>query len=344
MATIRKRGARWQVQVRRQGIQCISKSFLLRADAEAWGRQKEVELDRGEFVWQTNANPKMTVGDLLTRYLTEITPAKRGNVPEAARIKTMLKTELAATRLKLLKSAHIASYRDQRLTKVTKGSVRRELAILQHCIIIALREWQLIATNPMAGVTKPADNPSRSRRPSEAELQAIAVSLLCVRNPVIRQVFQFALATGMRRGEVLSLEWQHVHWQNKTAFLPMTKNGERRTVPLSPQALDVLGHRARENTHDRAKDITQLSGPVFPITANAMRLAWERMRTRAKIKDLRFHDLRHEAISRFFEMGLSVPEVALISGHKDKRMLFRYTHLRADDIAQKIASISRKEE
>ena len=342
MATIRKRGARWQVQVRRQGIQCISRSFLLRADAEAWGRQKEVELDRGEFVWQTNANPKMTVGDLLTRYLTEITPAKRGDVPEAARIKTMLKAELATTRLKLLKSAHIASYRDHRLSKVSQGSVRREMAILQHCMGVAIREWQLIATNPMAGVTKPTDNQSRSRRPSETELHSIAVSLLGVRNPVTRQVFQFALATGMRRGEVLSLEWQHVDWQNKTAFLPMTKNGERRTVPLSPQALDVLGHRARENTHNSAEDTTQLSGPVFPITANAMRLAWERMRTRAKIKDLRFHDLRHEAISRFFEMGLSVPEVALISGHKDKRMLFRYTHLRAEDVAAKILSLARK--
>jgi len=101
MATIRKRGARWQVQVRRQGIQCISRSFLLRADAEAWGRQKEVELDRGDFSWQTNAHPKMTVGDLLSRYLMEITPAKRGNVPEAARIKAMLTSELATIRLKL---------------------------------------------------------------------------------------------------------------------------------------------------------------------------------------------------------------------------------------------------
>ena len=134
MATIRKRGVRWQVQVRRQGFQCISKSFLLRADAEAWGRQKEVELDRGEFSWQTNANPKLTVADLLSRYLTEITPTKRGHVPEAARIKAMLNTELAATRLRLLKPTHIASYRDQRLSKVSQGSVRREMAILQHCM------------------------------------------------------------------------------------------------------------------------------------------------------------------------------------------------------------------
>ena len=243
MATIRKRGARWQVQVRRQGIQCISKSFLLRADAKAWGRQKEVELDRGEFVWQTNAYPKMTVGDLLRRYLIEITPAKRGHVPETARIKVMLNTELAATRLRILKSAHIANYRDHRLSKVSSGSVRREMAILQHCISVALREWQLIATNPMAGVTKPTDNPSRSRRLSEDELGSISALLLGNRNPLVRQAFQFALATGMRRGEVLSLEWQNVNLESKTALLPMTKNGDKRTVPLSPRAIEVLHQR-----------------------------------------------------------------------------------------------------
>ncbi len=76
---------------------------------------------------------------------------------------------------------------------------------------------------------------------------------------------------------------------------------------------------------------------MFPMTANAVRLAWERLRRRAGITDLHFHDLRHEAISRFFEKGLSVPEVALISGHRDYRMLFRYTHLRAEDIVEKLA-------
>jgi integrase len=253
----------------------------------------------------------------------------------------MLKAELATTRLQLLKSAHIASYRDQRLSKVSQGSVRREMAILQHCIGVAHREWQLIATNPTMGVTKPIDNPSRSRRPSEAELNNIAEALLAIRNPVSRQVFQFALATGMRRGEVLSLEWQHLDWNSKTAFLPMTKNGDSRTIPLSPQALDVLKQRLNQLSNYCS---TPRPDRVFPITANALRLTWERMRIRTKIKDLRFHDLRHEAISRFFELGLSVPEVALISGHKDTRMLFRYTHLRAEDIAQKIAAIPIKQE
>ena len=78
---------------------------------------------------------------------------------------------------------------------------------------------------------------------------------------------------------------------------------------------------------------------VFPISANCLRLAWERCRDKSHIKGLRFHDLRHEAVSRFFEMGLSVPEVALISGHKDVRQLFRYTHLKPENLIAKYSSI-----
>ena len=97
-------------------------------------------------------------------------------------------------------------------------------------------------------------------------------------------------------------------------------------VPLSTKAVCVL-QQQRSRTGLRP----------FPVTSNAFRLAWDRLRSRAGINDLRFHDLRHEAISRFFEMGLSIPEVALISGHKDVKMLFRYTHMRVDSVVSKLA-------
>ena len=75
---------------------------------------------------------------------------------------------------------------------------------------------------------------------------------------------------------------------------------------------------------------------MFAITEDGVRMAWKRLVKRAGLSNLRFHDLRHEAVSRFFERGLSVPEVALISGHRDVRMLFRYTHPRPEDIAEKL--------
>jgi integrase len=120
------------------------------------------------------------------------------------------------------------------------------------------------------------------------------------------------------------MQWADVDLEGRTVFLRNTKNGDPRTVPLSPRAIEIIGSMPR--TGDK----------VFPMTPNALRLAWERLRRRAGISGLRFHDLRHEAVSRFFEKGLNMPEVAAISGHRDPRMLMRYTHPKAEAIAAKL--------
>ena len=127
----------------------------------------------------------------------------------------------------------------------------------------------------------------------------------------------------MRRSEILKLRWCDIDFKNGFAFLFDTKNGEDRKVPLTKRCERLL------------QKVPQVHEKVFPITANCLRLAWGRARAKADIKDLRFHDLRHEAISRFFEMGMSVPEVALISGHKDVRQLLRYTHLNPTSVFRK---------
>ena len=129
----------------------------------------------------------------------------------------------------------------------------------------------------------------------------------------------------MRRGEILGITWECVDFDSRTVHLPITKNGSSRDVPLSSKATQIL----------KGQNERQLPCP-FPVTDNAFRLAWDRLRSRADLGDLRFHDLRHEAISRFFEMGLSMPEVALISGHKDPRMLFRYTHIKPESVLAKL--------
>lgn len=118
-----------------------------------------------------------------------------------------------------------------------------------------------------------------------------------------------------------------VDWINGLLTIPVTKTGRPRTIPLRDSAIEILKRQAVGKGKDDR---------LFPLSANAFRLAWERLKRRAGIQDLRFHDLRHEAISRFFEDGLSLPEVALISGHRDPRQLFRYTHLEASKIAAKL--------
>lgn len=335
MATFRKRGNKWQAQVRLKGKTPISQSFSRKSDAEAWARRTEVALENQPTDESSTAKP--TLFDLLDRYERDITPTKRGHSAERYRLRTLKAHQIASLSIDKLTPVEVAAYRDHRLAKVKPPSVKRELAILQHCLQVAASEWgiaDLLEKNPAAAISKPSSGRPRDRRCNDEEACKIAENLRATRNPYVKHAITFAIATGMRRGELLSLPWANVDLTSRVAFLPLTKNGEARVVPLSSLAVNVLTDVRRITT---MQDRPAL---VFPMSANALRLAWERLKRRAGIEDLRFHDLRHEAISRFFELGLSVPEVALISGHKDARMLFRYTHLKAEKVAEKLQCLT----
>ena len=123
------------------------------------------------------------------------------------------------------------------------------------------------------------------------------------------------------------MRWRDVSFEKHTLRIPITKNGYARTIPLSGPALALL-----QGLRDQTGFAVER---VLPITENAAKMAWKRLIKRARLENLRFHDLRHEAISRFFEKGLNMPEVALSSGHRDPR-IFRYTHPRAEEVAAKL--------
>lgn len=331
MASFRKRGDRWQVQVRRQGATPLTKTFTLKADAEQWARQTEARLDQGDIPMSRRTLGGSTLATLLTRYRAEVTPTKRGHLQERYRLDQLLKDKLAALPLEKLSSQHIASYRDQRLRSVQGVTVRRELALLRHVIEVARIDWGIpIAGNPVADIRLPRLPAARNRRLSPQEHAVLMDHVERSRARHLGPVVRFALETGMRRGEILAARWEHVDWAAGTLWVPETKTGYARKVPLSPAARELL-------STVRPACPMGPSGHVFPTSANAIRLSWERLVRRIGIEDLHFHDLRHEAISRFFERGLSIPEVALISGHRDFRMLFRYTHLRAEDVVAKLA-------
>jgi len=192
----------------------------------------------------------------------------------------------------------------------------REFNILQHIFSTVIKEWGYPIANPFHQIRKPNGNFRRERRLSEAEYTFLVKGNYP--QQILRNIIELAIETAMRRGEILNIKQEHIKGQ--TLLIPETKNGHPRTIPLTKRALYIL-----ENS--------QLP---FSMPANAVRLAWDRLKKKGNIKDLHFHDLRHEAISRFFEKGLSIPEVALISGHRDYKMLFRYTHLKAEDILKRL--------
>ncbi|MES2337098.1 MAG: site-specific integrase [Pseudomonadota bacterium] len=160
------------------------------------------------------------------------------------------------------------------------------------------------------------------------ELARLIASLAATRNALVRPAILIAIETAMRRGELLALTWSAIDLDKRTAHIPDTKNGDARTIPLTDAALNIF------------KALPQRDPRVFPMTPMALKLAWNRVRVRAGVPDLRFHDLRHEAISRFAEMGLTTVELAVISGHRDLRMLNRYTHLEPSHLARKLAGRS----
>jgi integrase len=308
MATIRRRGTKWQAQIRLHGHPATSRTFTLKNDAEVWARQVEASVERGDFPDSLRSLKGINLRQLLERYEQTITPLKKGRAAEKYLLRTIKSHPIASLCLDKLTPAMVTNYRDERLRTVSPSSVRRELAILQHCLEVAKNEWGVaLQQNPVSKIKKPAPGKARERRITVEELERLRTALDNCRNGLLSNITQFAIHTGMRRGEILSIRWSDINFDAGTVYLADTKNGEARTVPVSSLALAAL-----PATDNRAMDER-----VFPLSPNAVRLGWERLKRRAGINDLDFHDLRHEAISRFFELGLSIPEVALISGHRD---------------------------
>lgn len=330
MATIRKRGNRWEAQIRRKGYPAQSKSFIIKADAQEWARYIEQQADRRSLPYDPRKLDNITLKQLLDKYLDEVIPHKRSPEREIRLIKAFMvrSAKLVEMPLSVIGVSHFCIYRDKRAKVVKPATVCRELGLIQHAYDIAIKEWDYpIPFNPVAKVKKPEIRNRRERRLSFGELKALLNSLAVCQSPQMRLLMLFAMATGMRRGEILAAEWKHLNLDTRILHIPVTKTGHPRTIPLTTRAMRVLRELSGLTSEDRH---------IFSITENAFRMSWKRVIRRSGVVDLHFHDFRHEAISRFFERGLSVPEVALISGHRDYRMLFRYTHLKAEDIANKL--------
>ena len=268
----------------------------------------------------------MTLGQLLQRYVANVLPSKRGVLTEGQRLQRLIKDPVSSLKASQLTSQAVAAFRDRRLLD-GRRTCHYDLILIRHCLKIAMNEWGLmLPSNPVDRVKMPPLSPARNRRLGSGEFEQLEEASKQTKNPHIWPVIVFAIETGMRRGEILGLRWEHVDLDRRIALLPLTKNGSSREVPLSTKAALVLARQRQRND----------TPSPFPVTPNGFRLAWDRLRNRAGLSDLRFHDLRHEAISRFFELGLNIPEVAVISGHKDPKMLFRYTHLRAEELVGRL--------
>ncbi|MGS1070547.1 tyrosine-type recombinase/integrase [Burkholderia glumae] len=354
MPSIIKRSSRgttkYEAQIRKKGGVSISRTFPSRREAQVWAATIESEIVRGVFVDRTSAE-RTTLADLLERYGREISPYKKGGDLEILRIQCLISDPLARIRIAALTGTHIAQYRDRRLAgdikrkPVSGSTVNRELTIISHVLTIASKEWGVhVHTNPVSQIRRPRENRARTRRLRRDEEERLLAELgpnpddvargygaggcRGCRNEYMRPIVVFAVETAMRRSEILSLHWSDVFLEERYVRLHDTKSGDARDVPLSSRAIQTLTELP---TKDRCID-----GRVFPVSAEALKQSFVRACERAGIRDLRFHDLRHEATSRISERLDNVLELSAVTGHKTVQMLKRYYHPRATDLARKL--------
>lgn len=266
------------------------------------------------------------------RYRETVTVNKRAAQNERIALNAFALHPICRKSLAGIRTADFAAYRDERLRTVKPISLKRELATIHNLFEVARTEWGLpIKENPVAALRFKPKGERRERRLRDGELDRLLSTAASRGQTDLIDAIKLAIEAGMRRGELLRMTWGDIDWSEPSLRIPVTKNGEARTIPLSQTAIEVLRGRKHHQHEDER---------VFHWSGNALRLAWERLRRRAGISDLHWHDLRHEATSRLFELGLTAPEVALITGHKSLVMLGRYTHPQRKIIAAKLAATS----
>lgn len=329
---VTKSGKGWRARVRVNG-QDRSKSFRTQAEAKAWGMEVELEA----MATEAGVAPKgTTFGDLVIKYMAEITPDKRGSRSEMVRLaklvgqgKDGLIDPLTLIPVAKLSATDFAAWRDRRLKVVTAGSVLREWNTLSAAINWAVKELRWLPANPMKDVKRPAQPAPRTRRVTPAEIDRIChaagyddncpMDTATVRTAA---AFMFAIETAMRAGEIVGLTWNSIDMEKRTAHLDRTKNGTARTVPLSKAALVII---------ERMRGVDDVS--VFGLRSDNIDALFRKLTSRALVDGLHFHDTRREALSRLSKK-VDVMQLARISGHKDLKILLNtYYQVDMADVA-----------
>lgn len=317
MASFENRSGRIRAVVRYDNKK-YSKTFDSKSEATFWAASIEAGYTPKEATAKRHNPASFRL--ILEKYLAEITPKKRSANNEKIMIEGLLKHEgIFDVPLDELTKKHFNTFRDILLENLKPSSVRRYFDIIKHASIVAHEDWEWVSPHDIVPkVTVSVPPPGNIERVTDNMLNDLYnASLAATRVIWMVPLIKVALGTALRRKELTDLDWHWIDFDKKLIFVNKTKNTYSRIIPMSvevEQTLTVLWLASE----------TQ-AGKVFDITPNAIKLAFARLLKASGVK-MRFHDLRHEAISRLFEQGLTPIEVASISGHRTLKTLMRYSH------------------
>ena len=325
MSSIQKRGLTFRVRITRQGKSTLSGTFYSRNEALQWAKDIEAKLYLGIYEEITPKIAKnISFREAAQHYLKTHSIHKKIVRCETSRLKILIE-RWGDMPVEQINKAAILELRDDLLSLGRSGeTINHYFNTLSKLFQMLVGDWDLVIVNPIKGIKRMPPSHGRSKRVTSDIEKILLNSCNAISLSLLSSIIKFAIQTGMRRGEIMGLTWDDIDLPNRKAYLHQTKNGEPRQVPLTRQAMAVL--EALSSDEER----------VFPMSMTCLRSQFERIKEHAKPKwdgkgsnpfeDLRFHDLRHEALSRLSDIGLNVIELSHISGHKTLGMLKRYTH------------------
>ena len=265
MGCVRKRGNSWNAQVRISGWRSFTKTFQTKLDAKQWIVTLEKELKSKPLPEKNIKNLKLK--DLFNKYKFEILPKLKSHKIVTYKLNFLSRLWLGEIKVINLTKGHLEQFCKDRKLVVKDGTIKSELMLIKRIVKIATYKWNYgIPFNAFYGIELPSPHKPRNRRETQEELSILISHANKQRNKYISTIIQFAVETGMRRSEILKLKWIDVNLKTRIASLYDTKNGDERHIPLTKTAVQLLSN------------LTQLSDLVFPISANCLRLAWERCR------------------------------------------------------------------
>lgn len=349
MATIEARRAEdgtltYRVKVRLKGHPTEHATFRRKTDAQRWAQSIESAIREGRH-FKTSEAKRHTFGDLADRYLKEVLPDRPRNAVNTRRHLAYWQVKLGKLTLADITPALVSQHRNELLAEKTprnkprsNATVVRYLATLSHAFSVAMKDWQWVSDNPVSKISKPRQARGRERFLSDAERERLLNACKRSSSPHLYTVVVLAISTGMRRGEIMNLQWKDVNLQTGTIILSATKNDTSRAVPLGNLALALLQERFLSRRQD-----TPL---VFPGSVRSkpieLKKPWEAAVKAAQLEDFRFHDLRHTAASYLAMNGATTMEIAAVLGHKTLQMVKRYSHLTHSHTAAVVRSMNER--
>ena len=352
MATLEQRtdskgNKSWRAKIRLNGQPTVSKTFKRKTDANNWIQHTESAMRNDEYSGKAEAT-KHTVDELIDRYVEHFAHQKKSSRDQIRQL-NWWKEEIGPFYLSKITPAVISECKEKLLTaKLGKGksrsrgktrspsTVNRYMAAMSHVFTVAVKEWQWVEVNPFTRVSTLKEPGGRVRFLSDEERKSLLAA--CERDPVLYTIVVIALSTGARKGEIIGLRWSDVDINRGMITLDETKNGERRSLPLTGHALDQVIAIGKIRRLDTPLVFPSIK-PEKPINIDrAFRSALEE----AKIEDFRFHDLRHSAASYLAMNGASLAEIADVLGHKTLQMVKRYSHISDQHTASVVEKMNSK--